>query len=52
MVMNNTRNLKIEAAGDFWYGKVSPKIRLSGRTVEIHPATLRTSKNNKTPYYD
>jgi len=33
-VMNNTRNLKIEAAGDFWYGRVSPKIRLSGRWLE------------------
>jgi hypothetical protein len=48
------RNLKIETAGDFWRGKVSPKIRLSGQwleqagfkpgyrvTVEIsHPGTL------------
>jgi hypothetical protein len=30
----NTRNLKIEAAGDFWLVKVSPKIRLSGRWLE------------------
>jgi hypothetical protein len=30
----NTRNLKIEAAGDFWLAKVSPKIRLSGRWLE------------------
>jgi hypothetical protein len=30
----NIRNLKIESAGDFWYGKVSPKIRLSGRWLE------------------
>ena len=28
------RNLKIEAAGDFWRGKVSPKIRLSGQWLE------------------
>jgi len=28
------RNLKIEAARDFWLGKVSPKIRLSGRWLE------------------
>jgi hypothetical protein len=30
----NTRTLKIESAGDFFYGKVSPKIRLSGRWLE------------------
>jgi hypothetical protein len=30
----NTRNLKIETAGDFWRRKVSPKIRLSGRWLE------------------
>jgi hypothetical protein len=30
----NTRNLKIETAGDFWRNKVSPKIRLSGRWLE------------------
>jgi hypothetical protein len=30
----NTRILKIEAAGDFWRNKVSPKIRLSGRWLE------------------
>ncbi len=30
----NTRNLKIETAGDFWRDKVSPKIRLSGRWLE------------------
>ena len=30
----NTRNLKIEAAGDFWRKKVSPKIRLSGQWLE------------------
>jgi hypothetical protein len=30
----NTRNLKIEATGDFWRGKVSPKIRLSGQWLE------------------
>jgi hypothetical protein len=30
----NTRNLKIEAAGDYWRGTVSPKIRLSGRWLE------------------
>ena len=29
-----TRNLKIEAAGDFWRGKVSPKIRLTGKWLE------------------
>jgi hypothetical protein len=30
----NSRNLKIEAAGDYWRGRVSPKIRLSGRWLE------------------
>jgi len=30
----NTRTLKIECAGDFFYGKVSPKIRLSGQWLE------------------
>ena len=30
----NTRTLKIEAAGDFWGDKVSPKIRLSGQWLE------------------
>ena len=30
----NTRTLKIESAGDFFYGRVSPKIRLSGRWLE------------------
>ena len=30
----NTRNLKIESVGDFWRGKVSPKIRLSGHWLE------------------
>jgi hypothetical protein len=29
-----TRTLKIETAGDFWRGKVSPKIRLTGRWLE------------------
>jgi Toxin SymE, type I toxin-antitoxin system len=29
-----TRNLKIESAGDFWRGKVSPKIRLTGQWLE------------------
>jgi hypothetical protein len=28
------RNLKIETAGDFWRGKLSPKIRLSGQWLE------------------
>jgi type I toxin-antitoxin system toxin SymE len=32
--MMNTRTLKIESAGDFWRGKVSPKIRLSGHWLE------------------
>jgi hypothetical protein len=30
----NTRTLKIETTGDFWRGKVTPKIRLSGRWLE------------------
>jgi hypothetical protein len=30
----NTRTLKIESVGDFIYGRVSPKIRLSGRRLE------------------
>jgi hypothetical protein len=30
----NTRTLKIESAGDYFYGRVSPKIRLSGRWLE------------------
>jgi Toxin SymE, type I toxin-antitoxin system len=30
----NTRTLKIESTGDFCYGKVSPKIRLSGQWLE------------------
>jgi hypothetical protein len=30
----NTRTLKIESAGDFFNGKVSPKIRLCGRWLE------------------
>lgn len=30
----NPRNLKIEATGDFWRGKVTPKIRLTGRWLE------------------
>jgi hypothetical protein len=29
-----TRNLKIETAGDFWRGKVTPKIRLTGQWLE------------------
>lgn len=29
-----TRNLKIEAAGDYWRGKVTPKIRLTGQWLE------------------
>ena len=28
------RNLKIEASGDFWRGKVTPKIRLTGQWLE------------------
>jgi hypothetical protein len=30
----NTRTLKIETAGDFFYGKVTPKIRLAGQWLE------------------
>jgi Toxin SymE, type I toxin-antitoxin system len=30
----NTRTLKIEAAGDFFYDQVSPKIRLAGQWLE------------------
>jgi len=30
----NARTLKIEATGDFWRGKVAPKIRISGRWLE------------------
>jgi len=30
----NRRNLKIEATGDFWRGKVTPKIRLTGQWLE------------------
>jgi len=30
----NRRNLKIETTGDFWRGKVTPKIRLAGRWLE------------------
>jgi hypothetical protein len=30
----NARTLKIEATGDFWRGKVRPKIRLTGRWLE------------------
>jgi hypothetical protein len=29
-----TRNLKIEATGDFCYGKIKPKIRLTGHWLE------------------
>ena len=29
-----TRTLKIESTGDFFSGKVSPKIRLTGRWLE------------------
>jgi len=29
-----TRNLKIEASGDYWRGTVTPKIRLSGQWLE------------------
>jgi len=28
------RNLKIEAAGDYWRGTVTPKIRLAGQWLE------------------
>ena len=30
----NTRNLKIEATGDFALGRIQPKIRLTGRWLE------------------
>jgi hypothetical protein len=30
----NTRTLKIEATGDFWRGKVVPKVRLTGQWLE------------------
>ena len=30
----NSRTLKIEAEGDYHYGKVKPKIRLSGKWLE------------------
>lgn len=30
----NPRVLKIEATGDFWRGKVAPKIRISGKWLE------------------
>jgi hypothetical protein len=30
----NTRTLKIETVGDYWRGRVSPKIRLSGRWLD------------------
>jgi hypothetical protein len=30
----NARTLKIETAGDFWRGKVTPKIRLAGQWLE------------------
>ena len=30
----STRTLKIESVGDFFYGRVSPKIRISGRWLE------------------
>lgn len=50
----STRTLKIETAGDFFYGKITPKIRLTGKwlaaagfapghRVEVHceqPGTL------------
>jgi hypothetical protein len=29
-----TRTLKIESTGDFWAGKICPKIRLSGQWLE------------------
>jgi hypothetical protein len=29
-----SRNLKIEATGDFCYGKIKPKIRLTGHWLE------------------
>jgi hypothetical protein len=30
----NTRTLKIEEAGDFFRGKITPKIRLTGQWLE------------------
>ncbi len=30
----NRRTLKIEATGDFWRGKITPKIRLTGQWLE------------------
>ena len=30
----NTRNLKIEATGDAWRGKIKPRIRLVGQWLE------------------
>ncbi len=30
----NTHNLQIESTGDFWRGKVKPKIRLTGKWLE------------------
>lgn len=30
----SARTLKIEAAGDFWRGTVTPKIRLAGKWLE------------------
>lgn len=29
-----TRTLKIESAGDYWRGRVTPKIRLTGQWLE------------------
>jgi hypothetical protein len=29
-----TRTLKIETAGDYWRGRVTPKIRLAGQWLE------------------
>jgi hypothetical protein len=31
----NTRTLTIESSGDFWRGNIKPKIRLTGRWLEI-----------------
>ncbi len=30
----SARTLKIEATGDFWRGKIEPKIRLTGQWLE------------------
>ncbi|HQB17585.1 MAG TPA: SymE family type I addiction module toxin [Verrucomicrobiota bacterium] len=30
----SVRTLKIEAAGDFWRGRIQPKIRLTGRWLK------------------